>query len=293
MFSIMPRARSVLIILGGLSLVAVIAGVAVCYLSGIPAVVWARNLIAWLIGGVGACVLWRGGVWLLPVVLVFTALLVGGSFFGPEQMGIHRWINAGPVSLNVAMLTLPAALLSLVWLDQKSVWPWAVVLAITLMLAMQPDRSQAAAFGTSVVWLAARSAQRSSLRIVVALVTVPAIAGAWLQPDPLLPVPEVEQILSLAYTLSPVLAVLALVSLLLFSIAPAFALRNGDARIRRAGEALTIYFLICTAMPFAGAYPVPLVGMGMSSILGGWFAVGLLASCVTGSQSAVPAKVSA
>src|SRR5690606_33025914 len=60
----------------------------------------------------------------------------------------------------------------------------------------------------------------------------------------------------------------------------AFALRNGEVRIRRAGEALTIYFLICTAMPFAGAYPVPLVGMGMSSILGAWLAVGLLACCV-------------
>ncbi len=280
MFSAVPRAGSWLIMMGGLSLLAVVAGIVICFLSGTPAGVWSRNAIAWLIGCSAACVLGRGAVWLLPAVLVVAALLVFGTFLGTDQMGIHRWIYAGPVSLNVAMMTLPAALLSLAWLGQKSAWPWAVVLAITVMLALQPDRSQAAAFGAAVAWLAARSRLGSLLRIAVALVVVLAIAGAWLQPDPLLPVPEVEQILSLAYALSPVLAVLALVSLLLFSIAPAFALRNGEVRIRRAGEALTIYFLICTAMPFAGAYPVPLVGMGMSSILGAWLAVGLLACCV-------------
>jgi hypothetical protein len=43
---------------------------------------------------------------------------------------------------------------------------------------------------------------------------------------------------------------------------------------------LSLYFLISAAMPFVGAYPVPLVGIGMSPILGAWLATGVLACLV-------------
>jgi hypothetical protein len=40
--------------------------------------------------------------------------------------------------------------------------------------------------------------------------------------------------------------------------------------------ALFVYFLGCMLMPLFGAFPVPLVGMGMSPILGFWFGIGVL-----------------
>lgn len=278
--SVTPRAAPLVAVLGGLSLAAVIAGVVVCHLSGVPAAVWMRNLAAWGVGAVAGCCLWRGGAFVFPAVLGLAALLVGASFIGPEQSGVHRWINAGPVSLNVAMMMLPAALVALAWLGRGRVWPWGLALAIVAALAMQPDRSQATAFGAGVIWLVLRSPQAMWVRAAAICVVVIAVVVAWLRPDPLLPVPEVEEILLLAYRVTPVLAVAAFAFLLAFSLAPgALTLRAGPV-VRHAGEALSICLLISAAMPFVGAYPVPLVGVGMSPVIGAWLATGVLACLV-------------
>ncbi|RYG38108.1 MAG: hypothetical protein EON93_02625 [Burkholderiales bacterium] len=284
--SVVPRAGLVMAVLGGLSLAAVLAGIVVCQLSGIPAAVWLRNLAAWVIGGIAAYFLSRGGSWVFPAALGLAALLTASSFLGPEQMGVHRWISAGPVSLNVAMMTLPAALASLAWLGRTRVWPWFVALAIIGVLAMQPDRSQAAAFGVGVIWLVLRGDQKVLTRVAVTAVAALAIAAAWMQPDPLMPVPEVEEILLLAYAVAPALAVVAFASLLLFSVAPGVLMRKGATVGRRAGEVLSVYFLISAAMPFVGAYPVPLVGIGMSPIIGAWLATGVLACLIAAEKTA-------
>ncbi|HOY79122.1 MAG TPA: hypothetical protein PLN33_15005, partial [Hyphomonadaceae bacterium] len=255
-------------------------GVVICVLNGIPAAVWGRNLAAWMVGGIAACLLWRGGTWVFISALGGAVLLMGCSFLGPEQMGVHRWVNAGPVSLNVAVMMLPAALVALAWLGRGRVWPWGLALVLLVMLAMQPDRSQALAFGVGVIWLALRDDQKLSMRLVTGSVAALTIAGALLRPDPLAPVPEVEEILLLGYAIAPALAVAAAVALLVFALAPAVLTLKGAPIVRRAGEVLSLYFLISAAMPFVGAYPVPLVGIGMSPILGAWLATGVLACLV-------------
>ncbi len=280
-----PRDAPVLLVLGGLSLVAVLAGVVVCALSGVPAAVWGRNLAAWVIGG-GLAVLMRRTDSRLHLVVLATATgLLALTLLGPGQLGVHRWVAAGPASFNVAMLMLPAVLASLAWLGKRSIWWWGVPLALMAILVAQPDRSQATAFGAGVSWLALRS--RIPLPVLVgACVAIALLAiGAWFRPDPLAPVPEVEGIVKLAYSLSPAFAAIAFVSLVLFSLAPAALTRTGPPAGRWSGEALSVYFLICAAMPFLGAYPVPLVGMGMSPILGAWLAAGVLAAGAKGSRA--------
>ena len=84
-------------------------------------------------------------------------------------------------------------------------------------------------------------------------------AASWLRPDPLEAIPEVEGIVGLAYAVSPVLALLAVVVLVATLLAPA-------------------YFLTAAATTLFGAFPMPLLGVGMSPILGFWLGVGLLAA---------------
>ena len=43
---------------------------------------------------------------------------------------------------------------------------------------------------------------------------------------------------------------------------------------RLMGQALSVYFLVAAVMPFVGAYPVPLVGVGVGPVLGSWLAIG-------------------
>ena len=90
--------------------------------------------------------------------------------------------------------------------------------------------------------------------------------------------PEVEEILALAYSMSPWLAVLALASLLACSLAPALLVRGGSADARIAGAGLSLYLFVCALMPFIGAFPVPLTGVGISPVVGAWLGVASLAA---------------
>ena len=121
-----------------------------------------------------------------------------------------------------------------------------------------------------------------------AAAVVVAIAAAWLRPDPLAPVPEVEGIIRLAWTMSPLVGLLAGVTLGATALTPMLAARPGGAISSSAPMMLVAYFLLSAIMPAAGAYPVPLVGMGMSPILGFWLAAGLLAALVARRPASSP-----
>src|SRR5947208_4219682 len=73
-----------------------------------------RNLLAWLAGALLAFALSRvrfsprfavGAIAVCVVALVGTLLNAG-------EMGVHRWINAGPLHINIAALVLPLLLVA-------------------------------------------------------------------------------------------------------------------------------------------------------------------------------------
>jgi hypothetical protein len=91
------------------------------------------------------------------------------------------------------------------------------------------------------------------------------------------PVAEVEEIVGLAFQVSPLIGSLALILLAAFAAVPA-TLTRPDARLKLAGAALSLCLAAWAVTPLFGAFPVPLVGVGMSPILGAWLGVGLLAA---------------
>ena len=82
--------------------------------------------------------------------------------------------------------------------------------------------------------------------------------------------PEVEGIVGLAWDMSPVLAALAVLTLAGTTLAPLLAARSPAAC------GLTTYLALCALAPAFGAFPVPLVGMGVSPVLGAWLGFGAL-----------------
>ena len=269
---------------GTFSLAAVGAGCWVAAASGAPAAVWARNLGAWLAGAVLAIALARLSTRraALPFIAVALASLVA-TLALPGLSGVHRWVAIGPVRLNCAETFLPLALVSWAWPGQASRLRWLAPAGLAAVLALQPDASQAAALAAGVVALALASPMSWRSRLIVAAAPILAAVVAVARPDPLQPVPEVEGILRLATTLSPTVAVIAVLLLAGAATAPAVA----TPRARPAALALCAYFAVAALATAVGAFPVPLVGMGVSPILGAWFGVGLLASLV-GRASASP-----
>ena len=82
----------------------------------------------------------------------------------------------------------------------------------------------------------------------------------------------------LAADISPRFLALPVLGILIAVTAPA-----GVAT--RSGGALTAYLGVTALAPIVGAFPVPWMGLGVSSILGAWLGFGLLIASARGEVS--------
>ena len=148
-----------------------------------------------------------------------------------------------------------------------------LAMAVALLLLLQPDAAQATAFGAAVFTLLMANKQRGRAAWIAALV-IAALAGwTWTQRDPLPPVPYVEGIIGLARQSGPVWLVASMAALAVLPL-PFFLGPSGShpAFVR----ALGVYWAVCILAPLFGHFPVPLVGFGLSPIVGYFVALGSL-----------------
>jgi len=262
-------------IFGGLSLAAVAVGCLVTQASGLPAGVWIRNPASWLVGAIAAALIVRfAGRRVTFGFLAAAPIGLAASLAGAGQLGVHRWLDLGPLHINAAQVLLPPAIVALA---VPARGPVRAVIAVTVMLLLvvQPDASQTTAFGGALFALLGASQLSRPKRVGATVAVGVAVAASWLRPDPLGPVPEVEEIMRLAWELSPLAAVAAwaalLAALCAFALFPTAGTRGGP-------RALGAYALLTALTPLLGPFPVPLVGMAMSPIIGLWLGAALLAA---------------
>lgn len=245
-------------------------GCGVAAASGVPVGVWLRNLVAWGAGVAIAVGLARfAGT---RTELAFLALAPAGlatSFLSADLQGVHRWVDLGPLHLNVAQVLLPTAVVAIA--ARAGGWRWAVAVAPMVLLVLQPDASQATALGGALAVVIAMSRGQSWAKAGGLLGLAAVIALAWSRPDPLAPVAEVEEIMRLAWAVTPLAAAAAWAAL------AGACLSLGGSRTP-AALALAAYAVLAAIMPLVGWFPVPLVGMTMSPIIGLWLGAGLLAA---------------
>ena len=266
-----------LFLFGVFSFGAVAIGALVCAMSGVPAGLWSRNLVAWLVGAIGAGFLARTtGSTPFWIILLLSPIALAASFLGRDLEGVHRWISAGPMTLNVALLVLPMTVVAMARVARTSLRPWLVAFLCLGLLTLQPDASQATSFGLVMMVLAWSQFSSAKVKGVVTLAALGLIVAACLRPDPLKPVPEVEGIIKMASAISPLLAGLTLAMSAGVAVAP---ILGAPPEVRKAGGALAVLFGVWMIAPFFGAFPVPLVGVGLSPVLGAWLGVGMLAAC--------------
>ncbi len=268
--------RRTLALFAAASAGAIVVGCIAATVHGVPVGIWGRNLAAWAVGALLATVLARSATQrLAQACLLLATAVMAATLLSEGLSGVHRWVGVGPLRLNAAWLVLPMALVA--WTDAASrrapLWGLAPVMAI--VLAIQPDASQAVALAGAVIAVLLALPLSPAFRLTVAVVPVVAAAVAVLRPDPLQPVPEVEGIIGLALETSPALALLCVVALACAALSP-LATATGQGASRAAALGLAVYLAISALAPWAGAFPVPLTGMGVSPILGAWCGMGLL-----------------
>ena len=264
------------------SLAAVGVGCAVAAHHGAPGSSWMRNLVAWI---VGALVAWAAAMRVkrLTGFLLVAPAALAATLLNPAQEGVHRWIDVGRVHTNAAAVLLPASVVALAALRDRR-WAWLSAAVMLGLLVVQPDASQAAALAAGMLAILASLSAPVLVRVGAAGIVVFAALVASIRPDPLAPVPEVEGIMKIAFDGSLFTGLFAVFAL---STALFYPLRLGSsAQPSTPALALTACFCMQAVAPVFGAFPVPLVGVGMSPILGFLLGAGALAAAHRSAASA-------
>jgi hypothetical protein len=246
-------------------------GVLVMSGAGLGASIWLLNVAAALTGGLavlGAWVWRRMGIpsthphrWVLPLGLA----LLGATLLASGVEGVHRWLPLGPLQLHVGAVSLPPILVLLA----RVRWATSVAVAVLalLILLVQPDAAQAASFAAG--WIVLVAALRGRM-VTAGIITVAALAAATLlRADPLGPVPHVEGIVGLAAAQGLLWASAAVVSIVIVPLALALTRRRPEL-------ALAAYMGSTLLASWLGDYPVPILGFGVSPILGYYLALAFL-----------------
>jgi hypothetical protein len=256
-------------------------GALVCAMSGVSAGLWGRNLGAWVVGALVAIALGSSAGPRAPHVAVALAILgLCASLFDPGLEGVHRWLQVGTVRVNAGMLLSPSLVVATAVLAARAWWGWLPAMLALVVFAMQPDASQATALALAVCALVAvRRTDRLAVRGAVTVAAIGIAGWSWTRPDPLTPVPEVEEVIQLAARRSLALATAGGLLLAALAATPLLATRGRpSAVLAAAGLALSALLAGWVAAPALGAFPTPLIGVGLSPVLGAWFGIGLLAA---------------
>jgi hypothetical protein len=261
---------------------ALIVGALIMRQHDVPSSRWGVNLLG---GAIAAAIcsvfLARSSIPMSKRAATVTACFAAGAlaatFAVTGSMGVHRWIQVGPLTMHVGAVCLPLFVMALGVLDAfggKLRWgPMLLAMAVAVLLLLQPDAAQATAFAAAVFTLLLANKQRAGAAWVAALV-IAALAGwTWTQRDPLSPVPYVEGIIGLARQSGPVWLVASIAALAVLPL-PFFI--GPSASHSAFGRALCVYWCVCILAPFFGHFPVPLVGFGLSPIVGYFVALGSL-----------------
>lgn len=258
---------------------ALLIGIVAMRKHSVPTALWVTNLLIALLGTTACLIVcFRGAASPLrsktrAVLLLVAMVALAATFYAGGIENVHRWVNIGPFRLHIGSIVLPLILVGLPAIEQGFL-RWGLAVAITGMLAFQPDASQATAFAIAVevlLW------DRRAASLLGSLLLISLALIACIRPDPLKPVPHVEGILALAFSLSPMVALLGVASLAALPL-PFLTLTPAPGSLGRTGLALSFYFGIVLCTCATDRFPVPLMGYGVSPIVGYYAALSYLMS---------------
>ena len=253
-------------------------GVAAMRHAGVPPGAWRTNIAAGIAGFFLLMIVRRTQtVTSLRTRFAFAAAGIVAillTFVFPGTDGVHRWLLIGGLRVHASSIAAPLIIVSVAAIARVQ-WVAATAIAIvaTAMLAVQPDAAQATSFSAACAVLLTWCCRPHRPHVLVGVTLLLGTAVISLtRPDPLRPVPHVEGILGLLSNISVSWMAVGAAALLLLPL-PFFArfLRCRDS----VSLALGVYVALVTLAPLWGTFPVPIMGFGVSPILGYFLALAL------------------
>lgn len=203
-----------------------------------------------------------------PIIIIAIILLLYAMTFVDSGVdNVHRWLSLGPISLYVSSIFAPIFIIEIWNLFEKNKYLLIVVIAFlaATILFLQPDASQLTSFAVPlIVMLLSKAGKKIPTYIIIAILIFFAITS-WIFLDSLPAVIYVEDILGLAMGMGILWSVLGILSLILIPI-PFFILAKKKEQLL--SVCIGLYYVIFIVSTFFGNFPVPLMGYGVSPIIG-------------------------
>ena len=237
---------------------------------GVGFTIWIQNLFIWIVG-VRFCyvVLTKTNLKLLDrsplsITSVLIIILIMPFWFNGIE-GVHRWITFGPFHFYMASIILPMLIIYLWKLSKNKniLFSIGFIILIEGILIMQPDAGQLTAFACASTIILWRAIENSKGKYITLIILAIFVLASWMFLDHLAPVPYVEQIIFLVADMGSIFLLLGVVALLLL-VYPFFIPWKKDTL----AMALGLYFLMTILVTFLGNFPMPIMGYGISPIIG-------------------------
>ncbi|MHB9943407.1 cell division protein [Clostridium sporogenes] len=197
---------------------------------------------------------------LISVMFLFTTFINSGI------ENVHRWLSIGPIKFHVAAIVLPIIIINLWKLLQSKSWWFSSIIAIciSIILVLQPDASMVTAFVIPMIILLWNTTNNIYRYFIVALLSG-LIIFSWIFLDGLASVSYVEGIISLVANMGIIWLILGVISLM---ILPLPFLFFPPKEHKLLSLSIGIYFIVILISTLFGNFPVPLMGYGVSPIIG-------------------------
>ena len=255
-----------------LTIPSIAIGVLAMYQNHVPVAIWGQNIGCLILMSVISLFMIthkcnntgnRYNQLLLPVAII--ALIL--TFANQGMDGVHRWISIGAVKLNVAMIVLPVILLELYKVLKIRGLTYAGVSALIILLVLffQPDASQLTGFAIPTMIMLSLNTRSKKIRFLITGVSVLFIVLSWIRLDHLPPVDYVERILMMVADMGGIWFVSGIISL---AILPAPFLLSPPKNAVSVSRYIGCYYIVILLSTLFGNFPVPLMGYGISPIVG-------------------------
>lgn len=240
--------------------------------QNVPVNLWALNILAVvLLACAVGCVSKLKPTGKYGLVLLGCVLLIMLPFLQKGIDGVHRWVYVGAFSLNAAMAVLPMAIISIHHVLQRGrnlvALPGVTLVAVALLF--QPDASQLTGFTLAMMPCLVLCRLPRWTKVSTGGLLMLASILSWIFLDSLEPVDYTERILSMLGNLSAMLYIVGLLSVLLVPVP--FVIFSAD-RYKMLSLSVALYYWGITVSALFGNFPVPVMGYGISPIIG-YFAV--------------------
>ena len=200
---------------------------------------------------------------IMSLILVLYAL----TFIDSGVDSVHRWLSLGPISLYISSIFAPILIIGLWSLLEKNKYllAGANTVIVAAILFLQPDASQLTAFAIPMMIIFFIKSNKKIPTCFIIGILILFVIISWINLDILPPVIYVEDIVGMVMDMGIIWSVLGIAALILPPI-PFFILPTSKYRVVSA--CLGLYYAIFIVSTFFGNFPVPLMGYGISPIIG-------------------------